>query len=103
MSNFKVRVNSVYVYHPNLLDRIDGRTNLQSGDTVRVVNLHGCPKANTMGHCHVADTKTGEFIGLVHCNSLHTKQEYIDYLKREIAKYDCSGLKAKLNPNQRSV
>jgi hypothetical protein len=82
----KVRANSVYYYHPNLLDRCDARTDLKSGDTVRVVNLQGCPRANTMGHCHVADPSTGQFIGLVHCNSLHTKAEYIAYLHRAIAK-----------------
>jgi hypothetical protein len=42
---------------------------LQRGDVVRVVNLHGCPPANTMGHCHV-ETLAGEFAGLVFCNSL---------------------------------
>jgi hypothetical protein len=82
----KVKAGSVYIYHPNLLDRIDGRTNLKSGDAVRVVNLYGCPKANTMGHCHVEDVDTGAFIGLVHTNSLHTKAEYMEYLRAEIAK-----------------
>ena len=82
----KVKANSVYYYHPNLLDRCDGRTELKSGDTVRVVNFYGCPKANTMGHCHVQNPSTGQFIGLVHCNSLHTKAEYIAYLHRAIAR-----------------
>ncbi len=82
----KVKAGNVYIYHPNLLDRIDGRTGLRSGDAVRVVNLYGCPKANTMGHCHVEEVNNGELIGLVHCNSLHTKDEYIAYLKAEIAK-----------------
>ena len=86
MKTFKVRANQVYYYHPNLLDRCDARTSLKSGNMVRVVNLPGCPKANTMGHCHVADPSTGQFIGLVHCNSLHTKAEYIAYLHRAIAK-----------------
>src|SRR5258708_38933697 len=66
----KVRANAVYRYSPVLLDQIDGRTSLHSGDVVRVVNLPGCPRANTMGHCHVADSTTGHFIGLVCCNSL---------------------------------
>ena len=87
----RVRVNSVYVYHPNLLDVVDGRTNLKSGDLVRAVNLPGCPKANTMGHCHVADPLTGKFIGLVHCNSLHTKGEYIAYLRARIAEHEKAG------------
>jgi hypothetical protein len=51
----RVKVNATYRYNPVLLDRVDGRTDLQKGDLVRVVNLPGCPRANTMGHCHVAD------------------------------------------------
>jgi hypothetical protein len=82
----KVRAGSVYIYHPNLLDIADARTSLKSGDSVRVVNLPGCPKANTMGHAHVEDVNTGAFIGLVHTNSLHTKAEYAAYLRAEIAK-----------------
>jgi len=65
----KVHVNHLYRFDPVLLDRFDGRTSLQPGDVVKVVNLPGCPKAGTMGHCHVA-TPQGEFIGLVCCNSL---------------------------------
>lgn len=61
----KVKANAIYRYNPVLLDQIDGRT-----DLVRVVNLPGCPRANTMGHCHVADPNSGQFIGLVCCNSL---------------------------------
>jgi hypothetical protein len=86
----KVRVNVVYVYHPNGLDRVDGRTDLKSGELVRVVNLPGCPKANTMGHCYVIRTDgTGihgwkNAAGLVCCNSLHTKTDYCEYLKGEI-------------------
>jgi hypothetical protein len=83
----RVRVNSKYIYSPNLLDKIDGRTDLRDGEEVRVVNLHGCPKANTMGHCYVVRTSAPEsFVGLVHCNSLHTKQDYIAWLRREIAR-----------------
>ena len=66
----RVRAGSVYEYRPVLLDICDARTNLKPGDLVRVVNLHGCPRCNTMGHCHVADPVTGQFIGLVCCNSL---------------------------------
>lgn len=84
----RVTAGKEYIYHPNLLDTIDGRTGLRSGDAVRVVNLPGCPKANTMLHCHVEDVHTREFIGLVHVNSLHSKAEYIEYLKREIAKHE---------------
>jgi hypothetical protein len=82
----KVRVGSNYFYLPNLLDRYDGRTGLVDGTEVKVINVYGCPKANVMGHCYVGDAATGKFIGMVHCNSLHTKAEYIAYLKAEIAK-----------------
>ena len=67
----RVRVNSVYEYLPVLMDRCDppaGRP--QPGDLLRVVNLPGCPKAGTMGMCHVNFARTGEFAGLVCCNSL---------------------------------
>jgi hypothetical protein len=65
----RVRANHEYIYYPNLLDRIDGRTGLVWGSIVRVVNLPGCPRANTMNHCHVEFE--GRFAGLVHVNSLH--------------------------------
>jgi hypothetical protein len=85
MKTNRVRVNSLYIYSPNMLDKIDGRTSLKDGDVVHVVNLPGAPKANTMGHCYVAEPLTGKFIGMVHVNSLHTKKDYIEYLKRMIA------------------
>jgi len=85
----RVKVGRVYWYHPNMLDRCDGRTSLKSGDVVMVKNMTGCPPANTMGHAHVC-TLTGEFIGLVHCNSLHTREEYADYLRREIARREAT-------------
>ncbi len=82
----KVKVGAKYFYVPNLLDRCDGRTGLSTGDEVTVIKSpHGCPPSGTMGHTYVG-TSTGAFIGLVHCNSLHTKAEYIEYLKAEIAK-----------------
>ena len=83
----KVRAGQVLIYHPNLLDIVDGRTSLKSGDRVRVVNLPGCPRANTMNHCHV-ETLDGKFAGLVHTNSLHTTEEYLAYLRCEIAKHE---------------
>jgi hypothetical protein len=64
----KVRAGNSYTFDPVLIDACDPKTTLKRGDTVTVVNLPGCPKANTMGHCHVK--KDGEFAGLVHCNSL---------------------------------
>ena len=84
----RVKAGCVYYFVPNLLDRIDGRTDLNHGDKVRVVNLPGCPKANTMAHYHVADPETGRFIGLVHVNSLHREDEYVAYLRSEIEKHE---------------
>ena len=65
----RVRVNSLYVYDPVLPDRM-ANLPINKGDIVRVVNLHGCPKANTMGQCYVADPDTNHFLGMVCCNSL---------------------------------
>ena len=61
----KVRVNQKLVFVPNMLDQIDGRTNLKKGDLVKVINVRGCPPANTMGHCYVGHPETGEFIAYV--------------------------------------
>ncbi len=83
MKTNRVRANGRYIYHPNLLDSADSRTSLQSGDIVKVVNLPGCPRANTMGHCHVE--RDGRFAGLVHVNSLHTIEEYTAYLRNRLA------------------
>ena len=86
MANNRVRAGSVYIYHANNLDRWDGRTRLVNGEPVRVVNRHGCPPANTMGHAFVENLddhdKRG---GLVHTNSLHTRAEYVAYLRERIA------------------
>ena len=81
----KVKVNSLYVYHPCMLDVVDGRTGLESGAVVRVINLPGCPRANTMGHCYVGDPNNGDkFIGMVATSSLHSKADYIAYLRGKI-------------------
>lgn len=69
----KVRTNAIYVYRPNMLDVIDGRTNLTTGTRVRVKNLRSCPPCNTMGHAHVVHPETGEFLGLVCTASLFKK------------------------------
>jgi hypothetical protein len=87
MTTNRVRVNAHYIYSPNLLERTDGRTDLKDGDEVIVVNLHGAPKAGTFGHCYV-NRLDGSFAGLVHCNSLHTKAEYIAYLRERIAAHE---------------
>ena len=80
----RVRAGSVYVYNPAGADLWDARTDLKEGDHVRVVNLPGCPRANTMGHCHV-QRLDGSFAGLVLTASLDSVQEYRAYLQRKIA------------------
>ncbi len=71
----KVRVNSLYRFNPCMWDMIDAKTSLSEGDIVRVINLFGCPKANTMNHCYVGNPITGQFIGMVHTNSLEPASE----------------------------
>lgn len=69
----RVKVGRLYTYHPVLFDVFDNKVNLQEGEIVKVVNLPGCPKANTMGHCHVqarTETLQWKFAGLVRCASL---------------------------------
>jgi hypothetical protein len=70
----RVRAGTAYRFDPVGWDRIDPPYGvksglIKSGDTVRVVKLHGCPPPNTMGHCHV-QTLAGEFAGLVCTGSL---------------------------------
>ena len=67
----KVRANSTYVYSPVGMDVYDPPTgNPKAGDLLKVVNLNGCPKANTMGMCHTNFAESGKFAGLVLTNSL---------------------------------
>jgi hypothetical protein len=71
MANRKVRVNSIYSYNPVLFDILNPPANgLGAGAIVRVINVYGAPKANTMGMCYVGDVATGKFIGMVCTNSL---------------------------------
>jgi hypothetical protein len=46
----RVRANSIYRFNPGFLDRNSG---IELGALVRVINLHGCPPANTMGQCYI--------------------------------------------------
>jgi len=72
MKNNRVRVGVAYIYAPVLLDLIDGRTGLTKGDRVLVIKSpQGCPSSGTMGHTYVGHPVTGEFIGMVHVNSLN--------------------------------
>jgi len=73
MANQRVRVGSRYRYEPVMLDLCSPPYGVETGqmkkgDTVKVVNQHGCPPANTMGMCYVE--KDGEFMGMVCTNSL---------------------------------
>ncbi len=68
MANKKVRVGSDYRYNPVLFDQLNPPFGVKPGEVVRVVNLPGCPRAGTMGMCHVA--KDGRFAGMVCTNSL---------------------------------
>ena len=83
----KVRAGQTFIFYPVPLDRIQPPYNVCEGDAVRVVNLHGCPRANTMGHCHVQHLD-GTFAGLVCCNSLVTREEYMAHLRRRIAEHE---------------
>ena len=88
----RVRAGNVYVYNPAGMDLWDARTDLKEGTMVRVINLPVCPRANVMGHCHVADPETGRFIGLVLTASLDSVQEYRAYLQRKIAEHEKAAL-----------
>ena len=67
----KVRVGKFYTYNPCGWDVLDPPVgNPQVGDRLVVVNKHGCPPANTMGHCYVNFADSGEFAGMVKTNSL---------------------------------
>lgn len=66
----KVRVGSRYVYNPVGFDVIDPKCRIAPGTVVKVGNLRGAPKANTMGQCYVFDITTDKFIGMVSTNSL---------------------------------
>ena len=65
----KVRVGARYVYRPVLFDKLNPPVDLQPGEECTVVNLPGCPRANTMGMCHVNNSR-GTFGGMVVTNSL---------------------------------
>jgi hypothetical protein len=76
----KVTAGHEYIYQAEGCDRWDARTDLKNGERVRVVNLPGCPKANTMRMCHVERILPGPrkpsayangFAGLVLTASLH--------------------------------
>jgi hypothetical protein len=66
----KVRENSRYVFTPVGMDIYDSRTSAVANQVVRVINLYGAPKCNTMGQAHIEDATTKKFLGMVCTNSL---------------------------------
>lgn len=65
------RTGRVYRFEPCGWDIFDRRPHTpERGALVRKCQPFGCPRNGTMGHCYVEDAETGEFIGLVHKNSL---------------------------------
>jgi hypothetical protein len=84
MKNHKVRVGKEYIFDPVMIDVIDGKTGLKKGQIVKVINLPGCPKANTMNHCYVE--YKGNFVGMVCCNSLKEISEVVKEINNELLK-----------------
>jgi hypothetical protein len=82
----KVRTGSLYIYSPNLWDKFTAcqGNSLQPGQIVRVINLPGAPKANTMGQCYVGDRETGKFICMVSTGSLEPVNAVINRLKAQL-------------------
>jgi hypothetical protein len=70
----KVRVNSTYRYNPVGFDLFapTSTNNLKSGDLVKVINLPGCPPANTCGQAFVrlAGDSSKAFVMMVSTSSL---------------------------------
>jgi hypothetical protein len=66
----RVKAGRTYTFQPVGMDIYDSKSTAEPGQRVTVENMNGCPPANTMGHCHIVDAETGEFLGLVLCNSL---------------------------------
>lgn len=64
----KVKVGKVYRFEPVFFDILNPPFDAKAGDLLEVVNLPGCPKASTMGMCHVK--RNGKFAGMVCTNSL---------------------------------
>jgi len=66
----RVKVGKQYRYNPVAWDVLMPPVgSIKAGDVVTVVNLRGCPPANTMGHCYV-NGPNGKFGGLVMTSSL---------------------------------
>lgn len=67
----RVFANSTYIFRPCMMDIIwEQHHSAIEGQRVRVINLPGAPKANTMGQCHIEDAINREFLGMVSIHSL---------------------------------
>lgn len=78
MIHKRVRAGYCYVFQPVWFDQANPPFDAQPGDIVRVVNLPGCPRAGTMGMCHIERREdTGwKFAGMVCTNSLRDLKDY---------------------------
>ncbi len=65
----KVRAGKTYTFKPVGMDVYSPACEAEKGQRVTVVNLPHCPKANTMGNCHINDEK-GNLLGMCLTNSL---------------------------------
>ena len=68
----RVRVGARYRFQPVWFDQANppAAQDVPEGAEVQVVNLPGCPKANTMGMCHIS--YQGRFAGHVMTASLQS-------------------------------
>ena len=67
----KVRLNAVYTFRAAGWDiAMPQHYDAVNGQRVRVVQLPGAPRPNTMGMAHIADAASGEFLGMVSTASL---------------------------------
>jgi hypothetical protein len=67
----KVRLHVAYTFQPAGWDLfMPEHYSATPGQRVRVVQLPSAPRPNTMGHAHIPDATTGEFLGLVSTASL---------------------------------
>jgi hypothetical protein len=83
----KIRKGSLYLLRPVGMDAHDDRVTYWKDYIVRVIQPHGCPPNGTMGHCYV-ETRLGEFVGLVLCNSLQPlDRETKKALRREARRH----------------
>jgi hypothetical protein len=70
----RVKAGCLYTFEPVFFDVLNPPVKgIAKGELCRVVNLPGCPRANTMGMCHV-ETQVlpgvWAFAGMVCTNSL---------------------------------